>query len=89
VEAGSEPRGVAYAYALTEEEAAKVATPRPDLGGLVCSFCGRSREEVPHLFSGRGVRDPSTGAIIEVYICDECVLSCADSLARETPRPQP
>jgi hypothetical protein len=89
VEAGSEPRGVAYAHALTEDEAAKVAKPRPDLGALVCSFCGKSREEVPHLFSGRGVRDLSTGAIIEVYICDECVLLCANALARETPRPQP
>jgi hypothetical protein len=64
VEAGSEPRGVALGYALTEEEAANVAKPRPDLGALVCSFCGKSREEVPHLFSGRGVKDPSTGAII-------------------------
>jgi hypothetical protein len=52
VEAGSEPRGVAFAYALTEEEAAKVAKPRPDLDALVCSFCGKSREEVPHLFTG-------------------------------------
>ena len=89
MEAGSEPRGVAYAYALTEEEAAKVAKPRPDLGALVCSFCGRSREEVPHLFSGRGVRDPSTGAIIEVYICDKCVLLCATTLADETPEIRP
>jgi ClpX C4-type zinc finger len=89
VEAGGEPRGLAYAYALTEEEAAKVAKPRPDLGALVCSFCGKSREEVPHLFSGRGVKDPSTGAIIEVYICDECVLLCANALTDETPGTRP
>jgi hypothetical protein len=58
VEAGSEPRGVAYAYALTEEEAAKVAKPRPDLDALVCSFCGKSREEVPHLFTGARSEGP-------------------------------
>jgi hypothetical protein len=89
VEAGSEPRGVAYAYVLTEEEAAKIATPRPDLGALICSFCGKSREEIPHLFSGRGVRNPSTGTVIEVYICDECVLLCANALADETPGTRP
>lgn len=89
VEEGSEPRGWAYAYALTEEEAAEIAKPRPDLTALACSFCGESREEVSDLFSGRGVRDPSTGAIIPVYICDECVSLCADSLAQEARGPQP
>lgn len=89
VEEGSEPRGWAYAYALTEEEAAEIAKPRPDLTALACSFCGESREEVSDLFSGRGVRDPSTGAIIPVYICDECVSLCADSLAQKARGPQP
>jgi hypothetical protein len=56
----------------------------PDLASLICSFCGKSREQVPKLFAGRGVSDPSTGAVIApVYICNECVVLCADTLAEE------
>jgi hypothetical protein len=51
-EGSDQPDGYAYAYVLTDEEAAKVKETPPDLASLVCSFCGRSREQVPRLFSG-------------------------------------
>ena len=80
-----QPGGYAYAYVLTDEEAAKVKETPPDLASLVCSFCGKSREQVPKLFSGRGVRDPGTGAIIApVYICNECVAACTEVLAERS-----
>src|SRR5277367_4582072 len=41
-------------------------------GNLVCSFCGKSQEEVRKLIAG-----PS------VYICDECIDLCNDIIAEE------
>jgi hypothetical protein len=80
--------GLSYARVLTDEEAAQVEITPPDLASLICSFCWKSREQVPHLFSGRGVTDPNTGAVIgPVYICDECVTLCAASLAQDRPTP--
>lgn len=75
-------RGLSYARALTDEEAAQVPITPPDLASIICSFCGRSREQVPHVFEGRGVTDPNTSAVAgPVYICDECVTLCARALA--------
>ena len=42
------------------------------LGNLVCSFCGKSQEEVRKLIAG-----PT------VYICDECIDLCNDIIAEE------
>ncbi|MBI2371175.1 MAG: AAA family ATPase, partial [Deltaproteobacteria bacterium] len=41
-------------------------------GNLVCSFCGKSQDEVRKLIAG-----PT------VYICDECVELCNDIIAEE------
>jgi hypothetical protein len=69
---------------LTDEEAAQVEMTPPDLASLICPFCWKSREQVPHLFSRCGVTDPNTGAVIRpVYICDECVARCAAALAQD------
>jgi len=46
--------------------------PKPELGKLACSFCGKSQKEVKKLIAG-----PS------VYICDECISLCTDILAEE------
>src|SRR5713101_4642045 len=46
-------------------------------GNLVCSFCGKSQDEVRKLIAG-----PS------VYICDECIDLCNDIIAEEPARPQ-
>ena len=46
---------------------------RDDRGGdLVCSFCGKSQDEVKKLIAG-----PT------VYICDECIELCNDIIAEE------
>ncbi|MFQ5852395.1 MAG: ATP-dependent Clp protease ATP-binding subunit ClpX [Candidatus Binatia bacterium] len=42
------------------------------LGNLVCSFCGKSQDEVRKLIAG-----PT------VYICDECIDLCNDIIAEE------
>ena len=39
--------------------------PKGDEKNLCCSFCGKSQNEVYHLFAGNGV-----------YICNECVELC-------------
>jgi ATP-dependent Clp protease ATP-binding subunit ClpX len=39
-----------------------------DDGGMRCSFCGKSRDQVLKLIQGPG----------GVYICDECVAACSD-----------
>jgi ATP-dependent Clp protease ATP-binding subunit ClpX len=52
--------------------------PRKNNNGqdrVVCSFCGRSREEVPHMIASR------SGA----HICAECVDVCEQMLMGETP----
>jgi hypothetical protein len=77
--------GLAYARVLTDEEAAQTKETPPDLASLICSFCGKSRARVPHLFSGCGVPDPDTGVSVPVYICGECVTLCANALADENP----
>src|SRR5262244_3510969 len=41
-------------------------------GNLVCSFCGKSQDEVRKLIAG-----PT------VYICDECIDLCNDIIAQE------
>ena len=41
-------------------------------GDLVCSFCGKSQDEVRKLIAG-----PT------VYICDECIDLCNDIIAEE------
>jgi ATP-dependent Clp protease ATP-binding subunit ClpX len=46
-----------------------------DQDRVVCSFCGRSREEVPHMIASR------SGA----HICAECVDVCEQMLMGETP----
>jgi len=77
----NEPR--CYARLAAADDPTVQPTP-PDLASLICSFCGKSREQVPKLFTGRGVSDPSTGVVIApVYICNECVALCADTLADE------
>ncbi len=38
-----------------------------DRAKLYCSFCAKSQDEVMHLIAGPAV-----------YICDECVVLCAD-----------
>ncbi|MGD8381948.1 MAG: ClpX C4-type zinc finger protein, partial [Syntrophobacterales bacterium] len=46
---------------------------KDDRGGdLVCSFCGKSQDEVKKLIAG-----PT------VYICDECIELCNDIIAEE------
>jgi hypothetical protein len=56
----------------------------PACTGQQRTILSKSREQVPHLFSGRGVTDPNTGAVIgPVYICDECVARCAAALAQD------
>ena len=40
---------------------------------LVCSFCGKSQDEVRKLIAGP-----------KVYICDECIDLCNDIIAEET-----
>jgi len=40
---------------------------------LICSFCGKSQDEVKKLIAGSGV-----------YICDECIDLCNDIIAEET-----
>ena len=44
-------------------------------GNLVCSFCGKSQDEVRKLIAG-----PT------VYICDECIDLCNDIIAEECDR---
>src|SRR6059036_2148352 len=44
-------------------------------GNLVCSFCGKSRDEVRKLIAGP-----------MVYICDECIDLCNDIIAEEGDR---
>jgi ATP-dependent Clp protease ATP-binding subunit ClpX len=43
-------------------------------GNLVCSFCGKSQDEVRKLIAGP----------IVVYICDECIDLCNDIIAEES-----
>ena len=38
----------------------------------VCSFCGRTEQEVDHLIAGNGV-----------FICDECIEVCSEIIEDE------
>ena len=49
-----------------------VATPEQS-AKLVCSFCGKSQDEVRKLVAGP-----------KVYICDECIDLCNDIIGEET-----
>src|ERR1700739_4079105 len=49
-----------------------MATPDDPSGNPVCSFCGKSRDEVRKLIAG-----PT------VYICDECIDLCNHIIAEE------
>ena len=48
------------------------APPAPTEPPLLCSFCGKTQDEVRKLIAG-----PS------VYICDECIDLCNDIIAEE------
>ena len=53
-------------------------TKKADTGkasDLICSFCGKSQDEVKKLIAG-----PS------VYICDECIELCNEIIAEEHDR---
>jgi hypothetical protein len=95
VEEGSDqPRGDAYVYALSDEEAYLqtdedekpeiIAEPPPDPASFKCWFCRRTDRRV--LFGAEyPVRDPTTFAVITpIFICDECVANFAESLAEES-----
>jgi hypothetical protein len=73
-------QSIAIAKVVTPEQAA-ITKPEPaDLGSLNCSFCGKTQGQVAKLFAGSGV-----------YICDECIIACAEALAEQAPGtpPQP
>jgi ATP-dependent Clp protease ATP-binding subunit ClpX len=56
-----------------EAEEISMTRRKDDRGGdLVCSFCGKSQDEVKKLIAG-----PT------VYICDECIELCNDIIAEE------
>lgn len=48
-----------------------------DGGQLKCSFCGKSRNAVAQLVAGTGV-----------WICDECIGSCAAIVSEERAKPK-
>jgi ClpX C4-type zinc finger len=80
-----------YVYALKDEEAYLQADDKKpeivepfDPASILCQFCGKSFGQVPRLFEAkRRVRDPNTGAIVAVWICNECVARMAQVLAEE------
>jgi hypothetical protein len=87
VEPGDQPR--AFAKVATDDQAI-TQLDASELASLRCSFCGKSREEVPTLIAGQGIIDPSTGAVIgPVYICNECITICAEMLAEQPPSRPP
>jgi hypothetical protein len=57
-----------------------------DPAAIVCQFCGKSFRQVPRLFEAkRRVRDPSTSAIVAVWICNECIGRMTQIMAKEPP----
>jgi hypothetical protein len=91
VEEGSDqPRGDAYVYALSDEEAYLqadedekpeiIAEPSPDPAWFKCWFCRSTDRRV--LFGAEyPVRNPDTFAVIaQIFICDLCVANFAESL---------
>ena len=92
MEGAEEPPHNAYIYATRDEGAYLQAIdekqptpPEPlDPASILCQFCGKSFAQVPRLFEAkRRVRDPNTGAIVAVWICNECVARMAQALAEE------
>ena len=74
-------QSIAIAKVVTPEQAATSKTSkaeRGDLGTLSCSFCGKTQGQVAKLFAGSGV-----------YICDECIIACAEALAEQAPGTPP
>ena len=56
----------------TDEESYESQPRTGPSPALVCSFCGKSQQEVKKLIAG-----PS------VYICDECIALCSDIITEE------
>jgi len=52
-----------------------VKSKGPNNGDLLCSFCGKNKDEIKKLVAG-----PS------VYICDECIGLCNDIMSEENER---
>lgn len=69
---------IAIAKLVTPEQAAMIKAGPADLGSLSCSFCGKTQGQVAELFTGSGA-----------YICDECVIACAEALAEQAPGAPP
>ena len=78
-----------YVFAVREEAAwLEAGDKKPEVVvpfdpvSILCQFCGRSYEQVRHLFQAkRKTRDPNTDAIAEVWICNQCVTRMAEFLA--------
>ena len=45
---------------------------------MICSFCGKSEQEVKKLVAGG-----------KVYICEECIILCSDIVKEELELPSP
>jgi hypothetical protein len=52
-----------------------VATTTEQADRLLCSFCGKNKDQVEKLIAGPAV-----------YICDQCVALCDDIIAEESQR---
>jgi hypothetical protein len=100
-EAGEQPRGDAYVYALTDEAAylqtdddekpAIIAKPAPDPAQFKCWFCRKTYQQVEILFGAEyPVRDPNNFANeTPILICGECVARFAAQLANRGPEAPP
>jgi hypothetical protein len=87
-EGSDEPDGYAYAYVLTDEERRRSREPVLTLPARLFVL-RRSREQVPRLFSGRGVRSDTGAILAPVYICNQCVAACAEVLAERSTKAPP
>jgi hypothetical protein len=92
-EAGDQPGGDAYLYALRDEEAylqtddekpAIIAELPPEPDQFKCWFCRKSHQQVQMLFGAEyPVRDPNNFANETlIFICNECVARFAEWFAR-------
>jgi ATP-dependent Clp protease ATP-binding subunit ClpX len=54
----------------------RAASARKFTATLTCSFCGKHQRQVKTLIAGPGV-----------YICNECVDLCVESIAKEQLKP--
>lgn len=88
MEGTEQPPHEGYVFAVREEAAwLETGDKKPEVvvpfdpASILCQFCGRSSEEVRHLFQAkRKTRDPNTDAIAEVWICNQCVTHMAEFL---------